>query len=246
MDDDPEVIRHQMDETRSSLTDKIERLEQTVTDKVNSVTDKVESVRGAVRDTVDTVKGTVADTVETVKETFDVRRYFREYPWAAFGASVGLGVVGGMALGTGARARGDRITGLRSRGQAFAGGGPTHDGGGPRRMREARFTASPAHAVPGWAGEIAGKFGDELGKLKGVAIGAAFGLVRDWLGRSTSGEVGQRLGEVIDDLTRKFGGEPIRGNLLDSFGYFGGAGGKSRERDTPTEARGANRASAGY
>ena len=54
MDDDPEMIRHQMQETRSSLTDKIERLEQTVTDKVQSttaaVTNTVESVKGAVQD----------------------------------------------------------------------------------------------------------------------------------------------------------------------------------------------------
>jgi ElaB/YqjD/DUF883 family membrane-anchored ribosome-binding protein len=243
MDDDPEMIRQQMEETRSSLTDKIERLEQTVTGKVQDVADTVESVKGAVRDTVDTVKGTVTDTVDTVKETFDVRRYFREYPWAAFGASVGVGVVGGMALASGARARGGRITHLHSRGEAFVSGGPSHDGGGPRRMREARFTAPPAHAEPGWASEISSKFGDELGKLKGVALGAAFGLVRDWIGRSTSGDVRQRIGEVIDDLTRKFGGEPIRGNLLESFGYFGN-GGKSHERDTPTEARGANRATA--
>jgi ElaB/YqjD/DUF883 family membrane-anchored ribosome-binding protein len=249
MDDDPEVIRHQMEETRSSLTDKIERLEQTVTEKVQcttaAVTDTVESVRGAVCDTVESVRGTVSNTVETVKETFDVRRYFREYPWAAFGASVGAGLVGGMALTTGSRNRGDRITGLRSRGQPFVGAGPAHDGGGPRRMREAQFTAAPDHGDPGWSAEISTKFGDELGKLKGVAVGAAFGFVRDWLRRSAPGEVGQRLGEVIDDLTRKFGGEPIRGNLLESFGSFVN-GGKSRERDTPTEARGANRTAAGF
>jgi ElaB/YqjD/DUF883 family membrane-anchored ribosome-binding protein len=245
MDDEPEVIRNQMEETRSSLTDKIERLEQTVTGKVQDVADTVESVKGAVRDTVDTVKGTVSDTVETVKETFDVRRYFREYPWAALGASVGVGVLGGMALGTDARARGGRITHLQSRGQPFVGRGPSHDADGSGRMREARYDVAPAHAEPGWASGVAGKFGDELGKLRGVALGAAFGLVRDWLGRSAPGEVGERLAEVIDDLTRKFGGEPIRGNLLESFGYFGN-GGKSHERDTQTEARGANRVTSGY
>ena len=74
---------------------------------------------------------TVSDTVDSVKEAFDVRRYFREYPWAALGASVGVGVLGGMALGSGARARGGRITELHSRGQAFAGAGPSHNGGGP-------------------------------------------------------------------------------------------------------------------
>ena len=69
MDDDPEVIRSQMEETRSSLTDKIERLEQTVTDKVQGVADTVESVKGAVRDTVDAVKGTNAKILDTRKTT---------------------------------------------------------------------------------------------------------------------------------------------------------------------------------
>ena len=114
MDDQPEVIRQQMAETRSSLTNKIERLEQAVTDRVDTttaaMTDTVESVKDAVKDTVDTVSGTVHDTVdsvrgamndtvECVRNTFDVPHYFRDYPWAAFGASVAAGFTGGTMLG---------------------------------------------------------------------------------------------------------------------------------------------------
>ena len=250
MDDDPEVIRHQMEETRSSLTDKIERLEQTVTEKVQTttaaVTDTVESVRGAVRDTVDTVRGTVTGTVETVKETFDIPRYFREYPWAAFGAALGAGFAGGVALGTSARARGDRIATLHSRGQVpLSSGPPSHNGGTRKRSAATSFTAPPAHAAPGWASEVSAKFGDELGKLKGVALGAVFGLVRDWIGRSAPGDVGQRIAEVIDDVTRKFGGEPIRGNLLDTFDGLRLGGKSSRERDAHAEARMGERTTAG-
>jgi hypothetical protein len=90
-------------------------------------------------------------------------------------------------------------------------------------------------------GDVASKFGDELGKLKGVALGALFGLARDWIARSAPPQVSTRIGEVIDDVTRKLGGEPLRGNLLDSF--TGLAGGKaSRERDTASEARAVGRA----
>jgi len=231
MDDDPEVIRHQMEATRSSLTDKIERLEQTVTKKVDAVTGTVQNVRGAVRDTVDTVK----ESVETVKETFDVRRYFREYPWAAFGVSVGAGFAGGMALGSGARARGDRITGLRSRGQPFRAAPPSYNGG-ERRQTDGSYTVSPAHGAPSWAGELSSRFGGEIEKLKGLAVGAIFGLVRDWIGRGAPGDVGRRVAEVIDDVTRKLGGEPIRGNLLDTFTHITG-GKSSRERETASEAR---------
>ncbi|HEX4591965.1 MAG TPA: hypothetical protein VH120_18650 [Gemmataceae bacterium] len=261
MDDDPEVIRHQMQETRSSLTDKIERLEQTVTDKVQAtttaVTDTVTSVKEAVQDTVESVKGTVAgtvdsvrdtvnNTVETVKETFDVRRYFRDYPWAALGASVGAGFLGGMVLGSGSRARGDRITNLRSRGQSFTGPSSSSSYRSGDGRQGGSYTAPPAHAEPGWTGEIASRFGDELGKLKGVALGAAFGLVRDWIGRSAPGEVSGRIAEVIDEVTRKFGGEPIRGNLLETFsGFAGGSGKSSRERETSGFARTTDRSPAG-
>jgi len=248
MDDQPEVIRQQMADTRSSLTDKIERLEQTVEHKVQSttsaVTDTVESVKeaventvqsvtGTVRDTVDSVKGTVSTTVETVKEAFDVRRYFAEYPWAAFGAAVGVGIAGGVLLGGGRAA--ERIAELHSHGEASTARttGPSHNGGSrkrsaaPTRAGSFPMKSGAAHEL---AGELASKFGDELGKLKGVALGAMFGLVRDWISRSAPSEVGNKVGEVIDDVTRKLGGEPLRGNLLDSFA--GLTGGKaSRERD---------------
>jgi ElaB/YqjD/DUF883 family membrane-anchored ribosome-binding protein len=244
MDDDPEVIRHQMEETRSSLTDKIERLEQTVTEKVHTttaaVTDTVESVRGAVRDTVDSVRGTVTGTVETVKETFDVRRYFEKYPWAALGAAVGVGFVGGAVLGAGGRRRDDRIPTLHSRGEVateppVSSHGHHGHNGGPKRRSSASSRAT--HAASSVAHEISSKFGDEIGKLKGVALGAMFGLVRDWIGRSATGDVGRQIAEVIDDVTRKLGGQPIRGNLLESFGNLGGHGKASRERETPAEMK---------
>jgi ElaB/YqjD/DUF883 family membrane-anchored ribosome-binding protein len=244
MDDEPEVIRQQMADTRSSLTDKIERLEQTVEHKVQSttaaVTNTVESVKEAVQDTVETVKDTVSGTVETVKDAFDVRGYFEQYPWAAFGAAVGVGLAGGVLLAGGRPHGGDRIADLHSRGEPAtrSSAAPSHNGGHRKRSAAARvasFTEKSADATHHFAGELASKFGDELGKLKGVALGAMFGLVRDWISRSAPAEVGSKVGEVIDDVTRKLGGEPLRGNLLDSFS--GLAGGKSsRERDAD-EAR---------
>jgi len=253
MDDEPEVIRQQMDDTRSSLTDKIERLEQTVGQKVQSTTaavtctvesvkeavqDTVDTVKGTVHDTVDTVKSTVSSTVETVKDAFDVRGYFQEYPWAAFGAAVGVGFAGGVLIASGRRAPSHDVSELRSRGQVSIAADPSHDGGSRKRplAAQASSVAAPMHAAAGLAGEMASKFGDELGKLKGVALGAVFGLVRDWVSRSSPPAVGTKLGEVIDDVTRKLGGEPIRGNLLDSFSGFG-AGKASRERETASEAR---------
>ncbi len=262
MDDQPEVIRQQMEATRTDLTQKIEALENkvvnTVENTTSAVTDTVASVKEAVQDTVQSVKETVtgsvgavketlSDTAETVKDALDVRRYFEEYPWASFGASVAAGFVGGLLLG-GGRAQGDRITGLHSRGQAFTGPTPTAGYGGNgvtererAAAREASFTAAPAHARPSWLNDLSAKFGDEMEKLKGVALGALAGLARDWVVQSTPPEVGTRLREVFDDFTRKLGGDPMQGNLLSNFSnYLGGtASGKtSRERDTASESFG--------
>jgi ElaB/YqjD/DUF883 family membrane-anchored ribosome-binding protein len=244
------------------LTDKIERLEQTVEHKVQSttaaVTNTVESVKEAVQDTVETVKGTVTgtvdsvrstvhSTVESVKDAFDVRGYFEQYPWAAFGTAVGVGFAGGVLLGTRSRA-GERIAELHSHGEtpSRSSAAPSHNGGSrlgsAAAARVAAFSEKSSDAAHHFAGELANKFGDELGKLKGVALGAMFGLVRDWISRSAPADVGSRVGEVIDDVTRKLGGEPIRGNLLDSFAGLTG-GKSSRERDAGEARPGARMSS---
>jgi ElaB/YqjD/DUF883 family membrane-anchored ribosome-binding protein len=235
MDQEPEVIRQQLEQTRSSLTDKIEQLEQTVGDTVQSTTEAVastmESVKDAVQDTVETMKGTVRDTVDSVKETFDVRRYFAQYPWAAFGTAVGVGFAGNILLGSGRHsAASHRIGEMHSRGQPATSAPPASHNGGTRKR-----------TVAGLTNGVTQKFGGELEKLQGVAVGAAFGLLRDWIGRSAPHEVGAKLGEVIDDVTRRLGGEPFRENLLDSISGF--VGKVSGDRDVVQVARGGGRVS---
>ena len=94
-DDDPEVIRAQMQETRTALTEKLEALEHQVVDTVQATTstvaETVQQVKAAVEDTVGTVKDTVQSAVGGVKESvqgavssvagvFDVRRHVRRLP----------------------------------------------------------------------------------------------------------------------------------------------------------------------
>src|SRR5687768_2848245 len=113
MDDQTEVIKQQMAETRESLADKLETLEnkvigtventtQSVANTVESVTDAVQdtvaTVKGTVHDTVEAVKGGVHDTVETVREAFDIRQQVDRHPWAMLCGSVALGFIGGYLL----------------------------------------------------------------------------------------------------------------------------------------------------
>jgi ElaB/YqjD/DUF883 family membrane-anchored ribosome-binding protein len=112
MDNESEVIRQQMEETRTSLAEKLETLEQqvvgTVQGATTAVADTVESVKDAVQETVSTVQ-------ESVHDALDLSRHVERHPWAMVGGSVALGYLAGRLLG---RAAGDqtRETQLVSRG----------------------------------------------------------------------------------------------------------------------------------
>ena len=109
MDAESTMIQQQMEETRNSLSEKLETLEQQVAENVQeasrAVTDSVDTIKetvGAVQETVAAVKetveetvanvkGSVADTVTSVKDTFDLSLQVREHPWMMVGASVFVG-----------------------------------------------------------------------------------------------------------------------------------------------------------
>ena len=91
MDNETEVIRERMEDARTDLSDKLEKLEKqvmdtvqgatsavadsvqnatsTVTDTIQSVRDVVDNVKDSVQGTVDSVKDSVQGTVDSVKET---------------------------------------------------------------------------------------------------------------------------------------------------------------------------------
>lgn len=80
MDETAAVIRNQMDQTRTDLSDQFERLEQRVASDLNST--------GAV---VTDILGTVRDTAQSVRHAVDFRAHIGRHPWIAFGGAVALG-----------------------------------------------------------------------------------------------------------------------------------------------------------
>lgn len=105
MDNPPEVIRQQMEETRASLQDKLEVLEQQVintvqdaSQTVENVKDTMEAVKDTVQGTAETVKETVQDTVQSVKDTLSIDRQVREHPWAMLAGAAVVGFLGGRLL----------------------------------------------------------------------------------------------------------------------------------------------------
>lgn len=95
MDDEcpPEVIRQQMEETRSQLSEKLEILETQITDTVQSTSNAVSETVEAVKGTVDSVTESVQDTMHSVGEALDLRLQAERHPWLVFGGAVAAGFV---------------------------------------------------------------------------------------------------------------------------------------------------------
>jgi ElaB/YqjD/DUF883 family membrane-anchored ribosome-binding protein len=239
-----EVIRQQMEETRTSLTEKLETLENkvvqtvqgatdavsdtvatitgTVQDTVDSVKDSVASVKDSVEDTVSTVKDSVAEGVETAKEYVDVRGYVESYPWLSLSASVAAGYALGMLLG---RRQEQPSAFAKPIEAARMGDGRTHhrNGGHHRRREEKSQGAS-------WLGE----FAPEISKLKGMALGALLGTAREMIAKSMPGHMGQQISQLVDNITTKLGGEPMSHSDWESIQKTGGyssEGGGYESRD---------------
>src|SRR5262245_28638751 len=226
MDQEPDLIKEQMAETRVSLTDKIEKLEdtikgnvestlQTATGTVENVTEKVEStvetVKEAVEGSVEAVKETMHETVETVKEAFNLRRHVQRHPWAMLGGAVAVGFLGGRLLGAAQRRREHRS----QRPGMEAARAPT-----PGFTLERRAEPEPQRQAEEERSSLLGKvgetFGEELSKLKGLALGATFGVLRDMLTASVPEQLKPQLTDVMNGFTTKLGGKVFQKPLLDT------------------------------
>jgi len=211
-----------MEETRASLSEKLEMLEQqvkeTVHDAKSAVNETVDSVKEAVHETVGSVKDTVHDTVDTVKDTLDITHQFQRHPWAMLGGSMLLGFLGGKLL---ERSEPDRPragdwphTPHWSHGP-FTGPGPNGTGT-PHPGERAVGNLPDGKESPdgGLLSSLTSQFGPELDKLKGMAVGAALGVVRDIISGSIPEPLKPQMAEVMDNITAKLGGAPVRGPLL--------------------------------
>jgi len=221
MDQEPDVIRDQIDETRASLTEKIETLETTVKSTIQDARETVEgtvaTVKETVEGTIENVKGTIADvkesvsdTVESVKQTFDLGYQTQQRPWLMMGCSFAAGFVVG-----------NLVEGRRHHHGAWnlEGGGyyPERPSQPMTRFRseEPTTTAHDGRSQAststggGWFGQLLNQFQPELDRLKGMAIGAALAVARD-VAKQSLPLFASQIDELTSSVTTKLGGEPIR------------------------------------
>jgi ElaB/YqjD/DUF883 family membrane-anchored ribosome-binding protein len=183
----PEELREQMAETRAALTEKLESLQ--------------ERVEG----TVEKAQETVQDTLQTVKRTFDLKYQVDQRPWMMIGASVLAGYTLGCL---------SRVHRVRRAGASIPPNGAAADGRSSTFMAHEVLPSRPVEIQPPVEkSSVLSQFDEELGTLKRIAIGAAMGLVRDWLKEAVP-SVSRQLDEVMDSATCKFGGEPIDGPII--------------------------------
>jgi len=217
MEDSPEVIRHQMDETRTHLSDKLEALEQRVVNTVHeasaSVNETIGSVKDAVHDTVQTVKDSVNETVDTVKDTFDVRNQVERRPWTMVAGATALGFLGGYLLMRRRAAPAERYetTGYHP---LASGNGAASYAPPPPPITGMAPTAAVPKESEGFLGMLTRTFEPELKEMKGLAVGALLGVLRDVVSDSVPETMEGKVEEIIDGVTTRLGGKPIHGRIL--------------------------------
>jgi ElaB/YqjD/DUF883 family membrane-anchored ribosome-binding protein len=203
----PEVIRHQMEETRADISQKLETLEGELEQKVHAATDTVSEtvadVKETVQETVETVKDTVHETLEAMKSAFDIPHQVDQHPWLMLGGAVAVGYVGGCLL--------NRLEGPSER--AWHDGPAAYSTGFQTNLSNQEQGITEGSSGSRRLSELAQKFKPELDELKGLAVGAALSLARDFITRALPQETRQRVAETVDHFTTKLGGKPIQGLL---------------------------------
>jgi len=214
MENETEVTREQMEETRTALTEKLEALEEQVAstvqvataaveETVQAVTDTVHKASESVENTIDKVSETVGSTVDKVKESLDLSQHVQSHPWAMMGGAVAVGFLAGRFLPSASRVAA-AVSSAATNGHAT----PSSVASSP-----SHFSSSPCASADGrsdWLAGLTKTFGPMVKELEGLAIGALTTAVGEMVLKSTPEEYRPHVKEVIDHFTTSLGGTVIK------------------------------------
>jgi len=200
MENETEVIKHQMEETRTALTEKLEAVEELVASTVKETTEAVSNTVETVTSTVENVTNTVTDSVESVtesvKKAFDFSGYVDEHPWLVLGGGVALG----YALGSLFPARHSRAS--------YSGGSPA-PASPSYSQGAASYTSSQEPSSGGMFSSVLEGLGPVVDRLKGLAIGTAASVIGEMLVKNLPDNIKSEVSSLIDDTTRRMGGSVL-------------------------------------
>jgi ElaB/YqjD/DUF883 family membrane-anchored ribosome-binding protein len=210
-----DLIRLQMEDTRTALTEKLETLEdklmntvqetksavdETVASVKETVVGTVQETRSAVKETMASVKDTMQEGVEGVKDMMDVSAHVDRHPWLSMGGAVLCGYLLGSLLPGGQEPRRERRLAAPDVPRTQYG-----NGDGRHKYQPPPQTVAEAPPSSNWLST----FDPELQKLKGLALGATLGMVRDMITEAVPPQMADQVRGLVDDVTRKVGGEPL-------------------------------------
>jgi len=236
--DNEDVIRNQMEDTRTSLSEKLETLEKKVASTVESATSEVaqtvEAVKESVQETVATVKNTVQDTISVVKDSvkgsvdavqgvFDIPGHVQRHPWGIMAGSVALGFFLG-SLGQSRREEERHETPSPAAGGHTAASTGSHSHHRSHKNGRNRLSQT-AKESSSFLSDLA----PELNKLKGLAIGTLLGSVREMVVPSVPESFGKPLAEFFGSVTTKLGGTPINSDSTEEEERSGDFGSRLSE-----------------
>jgi len=184
VDNELEVIHHQMEDTRSSLADKLDTLENEILGTVHNATAAVAHTVEDVKSAVSSVTETLQETVENVKETLNVSEQVRHHPWGMLGGAAVAGFLGGWLIGSSRREK------------------------EPAAPKETRREPSAAARREEPAADHGSIFA-ALQPLIGVGLGAVMGAVRDMIAGALPENVKGDVAEALDKFTVQLGGKPL-------------------------------------
>lgn len=203
MANEPELIRRQMQETRSCLAAKLETLEVRVADAVDGVAETVTH-------TADAVKSTVRESVHSVQDALDLKQQLEHRPWTAFVASTCVGYVCGRMLAGHESASSNLVN-------------HSGDNGSGNRIAASRVSAPLS--------SMFASLEPEVRKLKELGIGLLFGLARDFVKDIAAPSVKAQLSEVIDDVTVRLGGRPLQSPVIKGMNGNPGTAANGNKRE---------------
>lgn len=200
--DQEDVIRDQIEQTQKSLAKKLETLEKEVASTTTGVAQTVSSVTDAVQESVDAVKdgvqesmAAVSDGVQAIRGMFDFPQLTRDHPWAMCSGSLAFGFCLGQML---------------SRSVSHVGPPGRTGGAGPRDLggiKQSNGKHGEQPAPPTKPGILA-EFMPVLNAVKGLALGALLGVVRDIARDALPREIYQPVEEMIAGAGEKLGANP--------------------------------------
>jgi len=134
-----------------------------------------------------------------VKEAADVRAHIDRHPWVALGGAVLCGYVLGHVL-TEREPRPRWVAPFPT---------PPINGGRETALQQTAPQQKPS-------GGLLASFEPEIKHLKGIALGAALGMLRQVVTEQVPPQIAEPLGDIINDITKKIGGEPLPDLKTDS------------------------------